>query len=77
MQWSENAWPELTHLASPAPGTEHVGLVPVGAVEQHGPHLPTGTDTIVATAVCNAAADLCDAIVLPAISIGCSYGHGT
>ena len=77
MQWSENAWPELTHLASSAPGTEHVGLVPVGAIEQHGPHLPTGTDTIVATGVCNAAAALCDAIVLPAIAIGCSYGHGT
>ena len=77
MQWSEHAWPELSHLASPGPGTDHVGLVPVGAVEQHGPHLPTGTDTIVATAVCNAAADLCDAIVLPAIAIGCSYGHGT
>jgi len=51
--------------------------VPVGAIEQHGPHLPTGTDTLVATAVCEAAAQRCDAWVLPAISVGCSYGHGT
>ena len=29
-----------------------VGLLPVGATEQHGPHLPTGTDTIVATGFC-------------------------
>ncbi|HEY2192418.1 MAG TPA: creatininase family protein, partial [Actinomycetospora sp.] len=26
-------------------------LVPVGALEQHGPHLPLGTDTTVATTV--------------------------
>lgn len=49
----------------------------MGAVEQHGPHLPTGTDTIVATALCQAAADRCDALVLPPIALGVSYGHGT
>ena len=30
---------------------------PVGAIEQHGPHLPAGTDTIVASALCAAAGD--------------------
>jgi creatinine amidohydrolase len=54
-----------------------VGLVPVGATEQHGPHLPLGTDTIVATALCELASERCGAPVLPAISVGCSYGHGT
>jgi creatinine amidohydrolase len=54
-----------------------VGLVPVGAVEQHGPHLPTGTDTIVATALCERVSDRCGAPVLPAIPVGCSYGHST
>jgi creatinine amidohydrolase len=54
-----------------------VGLVPVGATEQHGPHLPTATDTIIATAMCEAASDRCGAPVLPAIPIGASYGHGT
>ncbi|MCV7032399.1 creatininase family protein [Mycobacterium sherrisii] len=55
-----------------------VGLVPVGATEQHGPHLPTDTDTRIAQAICDAAAASCAAtIVLPPVSIGCSLGHGT
>jgi creatinine amidohydrolase len=53
-------------------------LVPVGATEQHGPHLPTDTDTRVAQAICDGVAARCDAtIVLPAVAIGCSLGHGT
>lgn len=76
-RWYDAAWPELQGLGPRAGGGHDVGLVPVGAVEQHGPHLPTGTDTIVATAVCEAAAELCDAVVLPPIAVGCSYGHGT
>jgi|ERR1700744_5759756 len=57
---------------------DRVGLVPVGATEQHGPHLPTDTDTRIAQAICDAAAARCDAtIVLPAVAIGCSLGHGT
>jgi creatinine amidohydrolase len=54
-----------------------VGLLPVGATEQHGPHLPTGTDTIIATALAEAVSVRTGAPVLPAVTIGCSYGHGT
>ncbi|WP_206518081.1 creatininase family protein [Rhodococcus sp. X156] len=77
LQWAEQAWPELQGLGARPDGGHDVGLVPVGAVEQHGPHLPTGTDTLVAAAVCEAAAARCGAIVLPPIPVGCSYGHGT
>jgi creatinine amidohydrolase len=72
-RWSALAWPELTALDR---DTE-VGLVPVGATEQHGPHLPTGTDTIIAGALCDAASAVTGAPVLPPIAIGCSYGHAT
>jgi len=72
-RWSEQAWPELTALAD-APD---VGLVPVGATEQHGPHLPTGTDTLIASALCDATSERTGAPVLPAVAIGCSYGHGS
>ena len=36
-------------------------LVPVGSVEQHGPHLPLATDSMVANAVTRAAAERLDA----------------
>jgi creatinine amidohydrolase len=69
-RWADRPGPELTFSAG------DVGLVPVGATEQHGPHLPTGTDTAIASAVCEGASALCGAVVLPAIPVGCSYGHG-
>jgi creatinine amidohydrolase len=72
LRWFEEAWPELGFV-----DRAEVGLVPVGAIEQHGPHLPAGTDTIIATALCELASDRCGAPVLPAIAVGCSYGHGT
>lgn len=70
MIWAQRPSPALAF------GPHDVGLVPVGATEQHGPHLPTGTDTIVATAVCTATAAATGAVVLPAIPVGCSFGHG-
>jgi creatinine amidohydrolase len=72
-RWADLTWPDLRGLRD---GSE-VGLVPVGATEQHGPHLPTGTDTIVATALCEAVSARTGAPVLPAIPVACSYGHGT
>jgi creatinine amidohydrolase len=68
-------WSELPGSALSF-GPDSVGLVPVGATEQHGPHLPTGTDTMIASAVCEGASAECGAVVLPAIAVGCSYGHG-
>src|SRR5216684_3467425 len=73
-------WSELTseEIGSRLSGDhDAVGLVPVGATEQHGPHLPTGTDTILASAICDAVSTETDAVVLPAIAVGCSFGHGT
>jgi mycofactocin precursor peptide peptidase len=53
-------------------------LVPVGATEQHGPHLPLDTDTVIAEAVCDRAAALLDdplVMVTPALAIGSSGEH--
>lgn len=69
--WEQLAWPELSDL------TGEVGLVPVGATEQHGPHLPTGTDTIIATLLCHRVSDRTGALVLPTIAVAASYGHST
>jgi len=46
-------------------------VVPLGATEQHGPHLPLGTDTIIASALVS---DL-DAVIAPALPYGSSGEH--
>lgn len=51
-------------------------LLPVGATEQHGPHLPLTTDTDVAVAVADRAARLTPgAVVAPALAFGASGEH--
>lgn len=51
-------------------------LVPLGATEQHGPHLPLGTDTVIASAVAEAAArDAPGVTVAPALPYGASGEH--
>jgi creatinine amidohydrolase len=53
--------------AGPAP----VLLLPIGAVEPHGPHAPLGTDSIISTAICErAATSLAEDRVLPEIAFG-------
>ena len=47
-----------------------IAVLPVGAVEQHGPHLPLLTDTALATGVARRIAEGSDALLLPAIAYG-------
>lgn len=51
-------------------------LVPVGSCEQHGPHLPIGTDTIIASALADAASGrLPGSVVAPPLTITASGEH--
>jgi len=51
-------------------------LVPIGSCEQHGPHLPIGTDTLIAGAVADEAARRAiGAWVAPAITVTASGEH--
>ena len=73
-RWEELTSTQLAHRLAADP--DCVALIPVGATEQHGPHLPVGTDTILAAAVADAAAgDI--ALVLPPIAFGSSMFHGS
>jgi creatinine amidohydrolase len=51
-------------------------LVPLGSLEQHGPHLPLDTDTRIAVAVAGRAADGRDGVmVAPPVAFGASGEH--
>jgi creatinine amidohydrolase len=46
-------WPEVRAL----PAAQTVAILPTGAIEAHGPHLPLGTDLIIADAMARAGAE--------------------
>jgi len=50
-------------------------VLPAGSVEQHGPHLPTGTDTFAANVIAAAVAERMDGLVLPATPFGVTPMH--
>src|ERR671922_415838 len=50
-------------------------VVPFGAVEQHGPHLPLDTDAVLADRLGPLLAERLDALCAPTIRIGCSQHH--
>jgi creatinine amidohydrolase len=70
-------WEQLT---SPELGAVHRDtpvILPISAVEQHGPHLPVGTDHLIAdhlvSTVDTALGD--EVLILPSIAAGCSDHH--
>ena len=70
--WEAMSWPEISELRGR--GGDFC-LLPVGAPEQHGPHLPVNTDSVLATATCMYASAKTGVPMLPTIQYGCSLGH--
>lgn len=54
-----------------------LAALPVGSTEQHGPHAPLGTDTVLAEAITSAGADTYkgDVIVAPTVPVGIAEEH--
>src|SRR5215217_499524 len=50
-------------------------ILPTGSIEQHGPHLPTGTDTLAANVIAHAVAERMDGLVLPSTPLGVTPMH--
>ena len=72
MRLENLSWTQIRELQSA--GTDLL-LLPIGATEQHGPHLPINTDTVIATATCDYASARTRMPVLPAINYSVSLGH--
>jgi creatinine amidohydrolase len=73
VQLERMTWPEVA--AALEVGKRTV-IVPVGASEQHGPHLPEATDTLLAEALAVRIAErLGDALVAPSVRPGFSEHH--
>lgn len=70
---------EMTREQIRAIAPETTVLLPTAAIEQHGPHLPIVTDTLVCTTVCQRAAEIAMAdapvTVAPPIHFGSSHHH--
>jgi creatinine amidohydrolase len=73
LRWEHLTWPEIQELVS---GRTDAVIVPVGAIEQHGPHLPLAVDTLICAAVADAVSALTGVPVVPPVSYGVSGSHG-
>lgn len=68
---------EMTRVAVGAIAPSAIALLPVGATEQHGPHMPTGTDTFTVEHIARQAAGLSNVpvVVTPTLPFGSSGHH--
>ena len=55
--------------------SQNLIVVPVGSIEQQGPHLPLGTDSILSQYIAEKAAAECQVLVAPMIKYGISHNH--
>src|ERR1700731_5434909 len=72
MLWSQRTWVELSA------DLEHAcwsAILPVGATEQHGPHMGCGMDALLADRLCAAVSKSTGVLTLPTLPYGCSIGH--
>jgi len=73
LPFEDAVWPEIESWIEQGRRT---ALIALGSIEQHGPHLPLGTDHLIAETLAQGlAARLEDAVALPALALGCASEH--
>lgn len=70
--WSERTWEELPGDLA---GAMQAAILPIGATEQHGPHLGCGMDFVLADRLCRDVSAATGVPMLPTLPYGCSLGH--
>ncbi|MDY6874147.1 MAG: creatininase family protein [Chloroflexota bacterium] len=71
-EWHRMTWEEVGRLVTSGMDT---AVLPVGATEQHGPHLGCGMDAEIASQLCRSVSEDTGAMLLPLLPFGCSVGH--
>ena len=73
VRYDELTWPEMRELVVRQP----VVLLPFGAVEDHGPHLPLNTDNVIVEAICLESAGRApgEMLVMPLVAYGLDEHH--
>ena len=54
---------------------KQVVLIPVGSIEQHGPHLPISTDSDIVSEIANQVSKKTNCLLMPTINYGVSFEH--
>jgi creatinine amidohydrolase len=63
------------HLRKIINSKKQTAVIPVGSIEQHGPHLPISTDSDIVTEVSKRISQKNNFLLLPTINYGISYEH--
>jgi creatinine amidohydrolase len=71
MQLADHSWPEIEAYCR----NDSLAVVPLGSTEQHGPHLPEGTDHMIAKALAREATERTGYLCTPPITVGVSSHH--
>lgn len=69
--WQDKSWTEITEQAKKC----DIAILPMGAIEQHGPHLPTGHDTLQLFPMLEKVAEKTDVMLLPCPWYGAHPSH--
>jgi len=78
MRLGDATWVEIDRARRPSDdGTQApIVLIPIGSTEQHGPHLPIRTDTLIAEEIAGRAVHHTDGLVVgPTIAVSASGEH--
>ena len=70
--WQSMTWKDIARLRDSG---MDAAILPVGATEQHGPHLATSVDCVTAEKLAHAVSGETGVPVLPTLPYGCSLGH--
>lgn len=65
-EWGALSWPDVAGAVADRP----VAILPFGAIEEHGPHLPLDTDVVLADALAERIAAAAHLLRLPTIPLG-------